>query len=105
MLRTDVANDEAPLTPPKGATLPPLVGKDYTGAERAVVYGHDPRPTLVYTFTMECPHCQRNWRAMRSIQALAPNRLRIVYVDTTDNLFTYNILPQKGLSNLHSWYS
>ena len=97
MLRTDVANDEALLTPPKGATLPPLVGKDYTGAERAVVYGHDPRPTLVYTFTMECPHCQRNWRAMRSIQALAPNRLRIVYVDTTDNLFTYKYLTAKGI--------
>jgi hypothetical protein len=70
-LRRDVANVEALLAPLKGTIVPPLMGADWTGAPVAIVYGQDPRPTLVYTFSEHCGFCQDNWRAMRQLQALA----------------------------------
>lgn len=96
-LRNEVVYDVQLLTPAKGTVVPPLVGEDWQGTPQAVAYGQDPRPTLVYTFTKECPHCQQNWRAMRSLQALAPNRLRIIYVDTIHDLFTTAYFVQKGI--------
>jgi hypothetical protein len=81
-LRSAINYDQALLTPRNGTVVPPLVGYDWTGAPQAIVYGQDRHPTLVYTFSKECGYCQENWRAMRSLQALAPTRLRIVYIDT-----------------------
>lgn len=96
-LRGEVTNDVALLTPPNGAVVPPLLGEDWTGAPRTIVYGQDRRPTLVYTFSMECGFCQENWRAMRSLQALAPSSLRIIYIDTVRDLFTPRYLTANGI--------
>lgn len=96
-LRGAVAADEALLTPPNGTFVPPLIGTDWTGAPQAILYGHDPRPTLVYTFSQRCSYCQANWRGMRSLQALAPRSLRIIYVDTLDNKFTSQYLTANGI--------
>ncbi|MGB6483539.1 MAG: hypothetical protein WBE86_08650 [Candidatus Acidiferrales bacterium] len=96
-LRDQAANLTALLTPARGTVLPPLLGTDWTGAPQAVVYGHDRRPTLIYTFSKECGYCQENWRAMRSLQALAPRRLRIIYIDTIHDLFTQQYLDESGI--------
>jgi|SRR5690348_13050574 len=91
-LRQETAYYITLLTPMKGTQLPPLAGKAWTGEQQDIVYGQDPRPTLIYTFTKECPHCQQNWSAMRSLQSLEPTHLRIIYIDTQDNLFTFKYL-------------
>ena len=96
-LRRDVVYNVALLTPAKGTVMPPLAGEDWTGAPLAIAYGQDLRPTLVYTFSKECGYCQENWRAMRSLQALAPSRLRIVYIDTVRDLFTLKYLAANGI--------
>src|SRR5260221_12907838 len=69
-LRAETASAVELLTLANGTVVPPLVGKDWTGNQQVMDYDHDPRPTLVYTFTKGCPHCQKNWLAMRSLQAL-----------------------------------
>lgn len=96
-LGREVAAEEALLTPGKGTMMPPLAGQDLTGAPQAVAYGQDLRPTLVYTFSKECGHCQQNWRAMRSLQVLAPRRLRTAYVDTLGDVFTPDYLAASGI--------
>ena len=96
-LRSNMVADEALLTPAKGTVGPPLLGQDWTGAPQAVVYTQDRRPTLVYTFSMECGYCQQNWRAMRSFQVLAPRQLRIIYIDTVGDLFTPKYLAAVGI--------
>lgn len=97
MLRRDVAVDEALLTPGNGTIAPPLVGTDWTGAPLSISYGQDPRPTLVYSFSMACPHCQQNWRAMQSLQALVPGRLRIAYIDIARENLTSKYLAASGI--------
>lgn len=96
-LRADVAGDEALLTPPRGTTLPPLQGRDDMGSWQVIVYGRDPRPTLVYTFSAGCGFCKENWHAMRPLQTLAPGRLRIVYIDADPDLFTPEYLASTGI--------
>lgn len=96
-LRSEVADDVALLTPPNGTLLPPLLGDSWTGAPQSILYGYDRRPTLVYTFSKECGHCQQNWHAMRSLQGLAPRRLRIVYIDTYGDVFTPKYLAASGI--------
>lgn len=96
-LRRDVAYGEALLTPAKGNVMPPLLGTDWKGSPQAIVYGQDRRPTLVYTFSKECGYCQENWRAMRSLQALSPRWLRIIYIDTTRDLLTPKYLVANGI--------
>lgn len=96
-LQRDVVYDVALLTPANGTVVPTLVGYDRTGAPQAISYGQDPRPTLVYTFSEKCSYCQQNWRAMRSLQALAPGRLRIVYIDTVRDMFTPKYLTANGI--------
>lgn len=96
-LRGDVAYDVALLTPAKGTVVPPLFGEDWRGAPQTIVYGQDRRPTLLYTFSKECGYCQENWRTMRSLQALAPNRLRIIYIDTAHDLFAPQYLAANGI--------
>ena len=96
-LRNEVIHDVQLLTPAKGAVVPPLLGEDWKGTPQAVAYGQDPRPTLVYTFTKECPHCQQNWLAMRSLQALVPRQLRIVYIDTQGDVFGPKYLAANGI--------
>jgi hypothetical protein len=46
---------------------------------------------------MGCLYCQQNWRAMRSLQALAPRRLRIVYIDDNGDVFTSRYLAENGI--------
>lgn len=87
-LRREVAYDVALLTPAKGSVLPPLMGADWAGAPQTIAYGQDRRPTLIYTFSEHCGYCQENWQMMRSLQALGPNQLRIIYIDTMHDLFT-----------------
>jgi hypothetical protein len=81
-------SDVAPLTPANGTVVPPLAGKDWQGVPRGIVYDQDPRPTLVYSFSRECGYSQQNWRVVRSLQALAPRRLRMAYIDTFGDPFT-----------------
>lgn len=92
-LRRVAAQYLALLTPANDSLAPPLIGEDWTGVPQTVQY-QDRRPTLVYTFNERCG--LENWRAMRSLQALAPRRLRIVYIDTTDKL-TSDYLAEKGI--------
>lgn len=89
-LRRAVADEVLLLTPRTGSLEPPLQDPQKIACQR------DRRPTLVYTFTKECPHCQENWRAMRTVQAMAPSRLRIVYIDTGDQ-FTPKYLAESGI--------
>ncbi len=96
-LRGDLANETAMLTPAKGAVMPPLLGLDWLGNTRTIAYGKDFRPTVIYTFTKECGYYQHNWRAMHSLQALSPGRLRIVYVDTNQDIFTPEYLTANGM--------
>jgi hypothetical protein len=96
-LRAETAGVVALLTLANGTVVPPLDGKDWTGAQQVIDYDHDPRPTLVYTFSKGCPYCQENWRAMRSLQALAPRRLRIVYIDDNGDVFTPKYLAENGI--------
>jgi hypothetical protein len=97
MLRGEVTEDVGLLTPAKGTVVPSLDGYDWTGVAKTIAYGQDRRPTLIYTFSKECSYCQQNWRAMRSLQALAPHRLRLVYVDTLGDLFTSKYLAASGI--------
>ena len=96
-LRGEAANYVAMLTPADGVRVPPLVGEDSMGASQAITYGQDPRPTLVYTFSKECGYCKENWRAMRSLQALVPRQLRIVYIDTQLDIFDSKYLAANGI--------
>jgi hypothetical protein len=96
-LGREVAADEGLLTPAKGTMMPPLAGEDVTGTPRTIAYGQERHPTLVYTFSKECGHCQENWRAMRSLQVLAPRRLRTAYVDTFGDVFTPDYLAASGI--------
>lgn len=96
-LRQEVAYDVALLTPAKGVVLPPLMGADWAGAPETVVYGQDRRPTLIYTFSERCGYCQENWELMRSLQALAPSQLRIIYIDTMHDLFTRKYLNANNI--------
>lgn len=96
-LRGEMADYAALLTPRTGAVLPPLVGQDWTGTPQTIAYGQDRRLTLVYTFTKGCPYCRENWRAMRPFQALAPQSLRIVYIDTVRDLFTAEYLAANDM--------
>ena len=96
-LRAETASAVALLTLANGTVMPPLDGKDWTGAQQVIDYDHDPRPTLVYTFSKGCPHCQQNWHAMRSLQALGPRRLRIVYIDYDGDAFTPKYLADNGI--------
>lgn len=96
-LRNELAYDDALLTPANGSVVPPLAGQDLTGAPQTIAYGQDPRPTLIYTFSQRCGYCSENWRAMRSFQAFAPHRLRIVYVDVQGDLFTPEYLAVHGM--------
>jgi hypothetical protein len=98
-LRDQVAVDQSLLILAKGTLVPPLIGEDLTGAHQTIEYGQDQRPTLVYTFSMQCPHCEQNWRAMHSLQALAPRRLRIVYIDTGHDTFTPAYLSTSGIGD------
>jgi hypothetical protein len=93
----ELTYDDALLTPANGTVVPPLAGEDWTGAPQTIAYGQDPRPTLVYTFSQRCGYCEQNWRAMGSLQALAPRRLRIVYVDVLGELFTPKYLVESGI--------
>jgi hypothetical protein len=83
----------APLV---GRDVPPITGLDWTGARRTVEY-NDERPTLIYSFKENCGACRANWAAMKSIQRLSPDRLRIVYVDRKDKL-TEAYLLEHGLA-------
>jgi len=96
-LRAQAANYVALLTPPNGSVLPPLLGTDLKGASQAIAYGQDQRSTLIYTFSKGCEYCKENWRAMHSLQTLAPGRLRIVYVDTLLDVFTPKYLADNGI--------
>jgi hypothetical protein len=96
-LRTQLAGAVALLAPARGTVLPTLVGEDWTGATQAIVYEQDQRPTLVYTFSEQCPHCQENWRAMHSLQALAPRWARFAYIDTYGDKFTPQYLAESGI--------
>ncbi|MGH9482063.1 MAG: TlpA family protein disulfide reductase [Terriglobales bacterium] len=96
-LRRAVADDALLLTPSTGSLEPPLEGEDWLGNPQRIAYQGDRRPTLVYTFTKECPHCQENWRVMRIVQAMAPSRLRIVYIDTGDQ-FAPKYLAENGIA-------
>ena len=96
-LRAETVSAVALLTLANGTVVPPLDGKDWTGAQQIIDYDHDPRPTLVYTFSKGCPYCQQNWRAMRSLQALAPRRLRIVYIDDNADVFAPKYLAENGI--------
>jgi len=57
-----------------------------------VEYNQDQRPTLIYSFSKNCGACRANWPAMKAIQQLSPDRLRIVYVDHVDKLTIADLL-------------
>jgi|SRR6185437_5239855 len=61
----------------RGSFPPALVGTDSSGDRGEIGYGRDPRATLVFTFTKECPECQESWQALRTAQSLSPSSLRI----------------------------
>lgn len=97
ILRGLVTADRALLTAANGTLLPPLVGEDWTGASQTIAFGQDRRATLVYSFSMRCPFCKHNWRAMQSFQALAPRLLRIAYIDTIGDTFTPEYIAASGI--------
>ncbi len=80
--------------------MPQLHGADWRGAEQTVDYGQDRRPTLIYSFTSQCPFCRVSWGAMRSLQALAPGRLRIVYIDANGDRITQRYLIESGIGGV-----
>jgi hypothetical protein len=84
-LRDEASMYQALAAPPVGGDVPPITGIDWTGVERAVFYDQE-RPTLIYAFSKDCGPCVSNWVAMRAIQKMSPDRLRIVYVDLIDAL-------------------
>ncbi len=92
-----ITHCQALLTPAPGNVVHGLLGKDLTGVVQSVTFGEDPRPTLFYSFTRGCPFCQDNWRAMRTLQSLAPKSLRIVYIDTAPDTFTPEYLTESGI--------
>jgi hypothetical protein len=96
-LRTAIDNYQVMLTPARGSRVPPLVGEDRQGNPQTISYGEDRRPTIIYTFSKECHACQENWQAMRSLQSLAPSRLRIVYVDPLLDVFAPEYLSSSGI--------
>lgn len=96
VLRQLLEVDASLLTPQIGSVAPPILGQSWSGGQQAVLYGRDLRPTAVYTFSKDCPHCEHNWRAMRALQALSPRRLHIVYVDTAEVL-TPRYLKSSGI--------
>lgn len=96
-LRTEVTGYEALLTPEVGSVVPPIAGLDWMGSQQNIVYGEDKRPTLIYMFSMECRFCRENWHAMHSFQALAPQSLRMVYVDTIGDVLTSEYLKDNGI--------
>jgi len=71
-LRAEPASVVALLTLANGTAVPPLDGKDWTGAQQVIDYGHDPR-----------------------LQALASRRLRIVYIDDNGDGFAP---PRHGIA-------
>jgi hypothetical protein len=83
-LRAAVSRDGALLAPTAGSLAPPIKGRSWSGAPEIFGYDKDARPTLVYTFTRQCPECNSNWRFLQPLQALAPEDARILYVDSTD---------------------
>jgi hypothetical protein len=96
-LRSVIAHDEELLAPAKGTLIPALLGKDRTGATQSVSFGEDRRPTLFYSFTMGCLACRESWRAMHTLQELAPNSLRIIYIDAAHETLTPEYLGTSGI--------
>ncbi len=84
------------LGPTRGSIAPALTGEDADGRTQTISYTSETRPTLIYTFSKDCPHCLQNWQSMRSLQAVEPSRLRVVYVDTADKL-TPDYLHDNGM--------
>lgn len=84
----------APLV---GRAVPTITGFDGTGARKTVEYNQDQKPTLIYSFSEHCGACQANWEALKSVQRLSPDRLRIVYVDLKDELADIYLI-QHGLT-------
>lgn len=96
-LHREVSSKVALLTPRSGLRAPSLTGADWTGTQRTITYGQESIPTLIYSFSQECPFCEANWVAMRSLQGMAPRSLRIVYVDTVGDRFNQDYLRSKGI--------
>ncbi len=96
-LHREVSSKVALLTPRSGLRVPSLSGADWTGTQQAITYGQESIPTLIYSFSKECPYCEANWAAMRSLQGMAPRSLRIVYVDTIGDRFNQDYLQSKGI--------
>ncbi len=96
-LRNKVAGDMVLLTPRRSTLLPALTGTDWTGAKQTMAFGQDPRPTLIYTFSKECPYCKENWHALRSLQSLAPQSVRIIYIDGVGDLFAPEYVTANGI--------
>ena len=69
-LRNEALTYQKLAAPPIGGNVPPITGIDWTGAERQVRYGEEPRPTLIYGFSKDCGPCISNWAAMRTLQEL-----------------------------------
>lgn len=80
-----------------GRNVPPITGVDRRGDRRSIEYGKDPRPTLIYSFSQNCGACRANWAAMKGVQSLSPDRLRIIYVDLKETL-TEEYLRDHGLA-------
>lgn len=96
-LRGEIAVDKALLTPAKGTLMPPLLGEDRTGETQSITFGQERRPALVYSFSMHCPSCQENWRAMHALQVLAPDSIRIIYIDTVHDTLSPEYLTSSGI--------
>jgi hypothetical protein len=94
-----VAAEQSLLMPLRGTLVPPLVGNDRTGAPQTIDFGQDQRLTMVYSFSMRCPHCEENWHAIRSLQVLSPRQLRIVYIDVDGDKFTPEYLSASGIGD------
>ena len=97
-LHRQVVDYEKLLTPLPGSAAPPLEGVDWRGARQLIIYGTDHRPTLIYNFSQKCPYCQKNWDSLRALQALEPQRLRIVYIDSVGDVFNPDYLAANGMS-------
>lgn len=97
-LQNNVVMYRALAAPAVGQYLPPITGIDWAGSKREVVYGQDVRPTLIYELSKDCGACVSNWVAMRAVQRMSPNRLRIVYVDTIDAL-SKDYLREHGMDS------
>lgn len=81
-LKRAVVRANRSLIPAVGAIVPAFLGLDLDGAARAVSYGTDPRDTLLFVFSPDCPKSTAAWpRWLELAQQADRSAVRLVYAN------------------------